>query len=390
MNLHEYQAKSLLAKKGLPVLRGRLCTTPAEAAEAVRDLQGGINGRICVIKAQIHAGGRGRAGGIKVAKTPEEAEELARLMLGKTLLTAQTGKVGKVVKKVYVEEECKITGEFYLSMLLERSKKCLLLVSSPAGGMEIEEAARKMPDKILSRPLTLELGVESGLSEAIGLSFGFTAPLREQLLKLLSGMFQAFIEYDCSLIEINPLVLTPEEKLIVLDAKCVLDDNGLFRHPELEALRDWDQEDPRDAAAQRLGLSYVGLDGSIGCLVNGAGLAMATMDLIKQHGGEPANFLDVGGAASLESVREGFKILLADRKVKSILVNIFGGIVKCDLIADAVVQAVRELEPRIPLVIRLQGTNVELGRRVLAESGLNIITAENMEQAAKSAVEALK
>lgn len=382
MNLHEYQAKILLAKYGLPLLSGHVCYSPGEA-EAAADLLGG---GVCVVKAQVHAGGRGKAGGVKLAKNSSEARAHAEKILGMTLVTPQTGKAGKLVRKVYVEAGCNIQREFYLSFLVNRSEKCISIITSCEGGMEIEVVAHKSPEKVFTINIDPRSGIQPYHGRKLGVKLGLDAALSLKLAALVAALYNVFVTHDLSLIEINPLVLTKQGNFVLLDAKCSVDDNAIYRQDFLSAFRDYDEEDPRDLRASKHGLNFVGLDGSIGCMVNGAGLAMATMDIIKKYGGEPANFLDVGGGASKEAVTEAFKILLADSKVKGILVNIFGGIMKCDVIAQGIVAAAREVSLNVPLVVRLQGTNVELGRKLLSESGLALATADTMADAAQKIV----
>ena len=386
MNLHEYQSKHLLKGYGLPVLKGYLAYSPGEVEAAADNLGGGI----CVVKAQVHAGGRGKAGGVKLAKSAPEARKHGEAILGMKLVTPQTGAEGKVVRKVYVEAGCNIGREFYLSLLVDRARRCISIISSAEGGMDIEEVAHRSPEKILNTAVDPRVGFQTFQGLQIGLKLGLDIAATKKLTGIVQALYRVFVEKDLSLIEINPLVLTKEGEFVLLDAKCAVDDNALFRHPDLKELLDYDEQDPRDLRAAKFGLSYVGLDGNIGCMVNGAGLAMATMDIIKMSGGNPANFLDVGGGASKETVTEAFKILLSDPKVKGILVNIFGGIMKCDVIAGGVVEAARELGVQVPLVVRLQGTNVELGRKILDESGLQITSADTMDDAARKIVAAVK
>lgn len=386
MNLHEYQSKEIMRSYNLPVLRGFVCYSPAEAEAAADNLGGGI----CVVKAQVHAGGRGKAGGVKLAKNSNEARDAAAKILGMTLVTPQTGKKGKLVRKVYVEAGCNIGREFYLSLLVDRARRSISIIASTEGGMEIEEVAHKEPHKIVTIAVDPRVGLQPFQHLQLGLKLGLEIDKCKKLGAIVSALYKIFIERDLSLIEINPLVLTKEGEFILLDAKCGVDDNALFRQPALKALLDYDEQDPKDLRATKFGLSYVALDGTIGCMVNGAGLAMATMDIIKAFGGSPANFLDVGGGASKETVTEAFKILLSDSNVKGILVNIFGGIMKCDVIAGGIVEAAKELGVKVPLVVRLQGTNVEIGRKILADSGLKITTATTMDEAAKKIVEAVK
>ena len=386
MNLHEYQAKQVLAEFGLPILDGHLAHTPDEAETAARELGGGI----CVVKAQVHAGGRGKAGGVKLAKNPAEAAAHAKEILGMKLVTPQTGAEGKLVRKVYVEGGCNIDKEYYLSVILDRENQQLAIVASAEGGMEIEEVAKETPEKIITIGVNPFIGFQNFQGVQLGEQLGLDVKITRKLSKLVATLCKVFVEKDLSQLEINPLVLTKESEFIILDAKVSVDDNALYRHTDLAGLRDEDEEDPKDVRASKAGLSYVAMDGNIGCMVNGAGLAMATMDIIKQYGGEPANFLDVGGGATTEAVKEAFSILLSDDKVEAILVNIFGGIMKCDVIAEGVVAAAKELGMEVPLVVRLQGTNVKLGREILAKSGLKITPADTMADAAEKAVAAAK
>ncbi len=383
MNIHEHQAKDLLKPFGVPVPNGRVANTAAEAGTIAREMGGTV-----VVKAQIHAGGRGKAGGVKVVKSPEEAEKAAAAMLGKTLVTHQTGPQGREVTRLLIEEGLPIARELYLGIVLDRATGRVTVIASTEGGVEIEEVARKSPEKILKEVIDPAVGLLPfqcrRLAYALGLgkqAGPFTA--------LLQALARAFAEKDCSLAEINPLVVTQDGRLLALDAKINIDNNALFRRPEIEALRDLNEEDPKEYEASKLGLSYISLDGNIGCMVNGAGLAMATMDIIKLCGGEPANFLDVGGGATKERVTEAFKILLSDKRVKGVLVNIFGGIMRCDVIAQGVVDAARELGVTVPLVVRLQGTNVEQGRKILADSGLAITPADTIGDAAEKIVKAV-
>lgn len=382
MNLHEYQAKQVLREYGLPVLAGHLCYTPGEA-EAAADLLGG---GICVVKAQVHAGGRGKAGGVKLAKSTAEARAHAEKILGMTLVTPQTGAAGKLVRKVYVEAGCNIAKEYYLSLLVDRAKRGIVIIASTEGGMEIEEVAHKTPEMILNVMIDPKVGLQGYQTGKLAIDLGIPLEARKHFAQVVTGLYKAFVGCDLAMLEVNPLVLTKENTFVVLDAKVALEDNASFRQPKIRAMMDYDEQDPRDLRAQKYGLSYVGLDGNIGCLVNGAGLAMATMDIIKSFGGEPANFLDVGGGATKENVTEAFRILLSDPKVKGILVNIFGGIMKCDVIATGVIEAAKEVGLKVPLVVRLQGTNVDLGRKMLSESGLAITPADTMDDAAKKIV----
>lgn len=386
MNLHEYQSKELLGSYGLPVLEGYLCYTPGEVEAAADRLGGGL----CVVKAQVHAGGRGKAGGVVLAKTPSDARAAAERMIGMKLVTPQTGEQGKIVRKVYVEAGCQIAREFYLSLLVDRKHKCISIVASQEGGMDIETVAHDTPEKIITIKIDPKTGFQSFQGAQLGLALGLDVSLLKEFTRIVSNIYEVFLSYDLSLVEINPLVLTKDNQFVLLDAKCAVDDNALFRQDELKACTDYDELDPKDLRAGKYGLSYVALDGNIGCMVNGAGLAMGTMDIIKAYGGNPANFLDVGGGASKETVTEAFKILLSDDNVKGILVNIFGGIMKCDVIAQGVVEAARELAVKVPLVVRLQGTNVELGREILSQSGLQITPATTMDEAAQKIVDAVK
>lgn len=386
MNLHEYQAKQVLREYGLPVLAGHICYTPGEA-EAAADLLGG---GVCVVKAQVHAGGRGKAGGVKVAKGAADARAHAEKILGMTLVTPQTGATGKLVRKVYVEAGCNIAKEYYLSLLVDRAKRGIVIIASTEGGMEIEEVAHKTPEKILNVMVDPKVGLQGYQVGKLAIDLAIPLEARKHFTQVVTGLYKAFVGCDLAMLEVNPLVLTKENTFVVLDAKVALEDNASFRQPKIRAMMDYDEQDPRDLRAQKYGLSYVGLDGNIGCLVNGAGLAMATMDIIKSFGGEPANFLDVGGGATKENVTEAFRILLSDPKVKGILVNIFGGIMKCDVIATGVIEAAKEVGLKVPLVVRLQGTNVDLGRKMLAESGLAITPADTMDDAAKKIVSLAK
>ncbi len=384
MNVHEYQAKELLKRYGVPVPRGKV----ASRAEEVRALAQEMGG-VCVIKAQIHAGGRGKGGGVKLAKTPDEAVQRAQEMLGKKLVTHQTGPEGREVRRVLVEEGLNIDRELYLGIVLDRSASRVAVIASAEGGVEIEEVARKSPEKILKEIIDPALGLAPFQCRRLAYALELAQEQVGQMTKMMQALFRAFDESDCSLAEINPLVLTKEGKILALDAKMNFDSNALFRQQEIVGLRDLGEEDPREVEAGKYDLSYISLDGNIGCMVNGAGLAMATMDIIKGCGGEPANFLDVGGGASQEKVAQAFRILLSDRRVQGVLINIFGGIMRCDIIAQGVVEAAREMGVKVPLVVRLQGTNVELGQKILAESGLSIIPSETMAEAAEKIVKAV-
>jgi succinyl-CoA synthetase beta subunit len=384
MKIHEYQAKEVLRKFGVPTPRGLPCFSVDEAAEAARKL----GGAVWVVKAQIHAGGRGKGGGVKLARSIEEVREHASSILGMQLKTHQTGPEGQKVRRLLVEEGADIRKELYVGMVVDRGSQRAVLMASSEGGMDIEEVAEKTPDKIHKVAIDPSTGLADRDADEIARKIGVPDSAVAQARELLKGLYQAFDQMDGSLAEINPLIVTGGEKVMALDAKMTFDDNALFRHPEIVALRDLDEEDPAEIEASKFDLSYIQLDGNIGCLVNGAGLAMATMDIIKLYGGSPANFLDVGGGASAEKVTEAFKIMLKNPKLKAILVNIFGGIMKCDVIAQGVVTAARQVSLKVPLVVRLEGTNVELGKKILAESGLPIISAANMADAAEKVVKA--
>jgi len=386
MNVHEYQAKELLRAYGAAVPEGRVAGTPAEAEEAARALGGGV----VAVKAQVHAGGRGKAGGIKLAKTPSEAMVAASEILGMTLRTEQTGAEGKVVRKVYVEEGSDIARELYLGIVLDRAEEKLAIIASTEGGVAIEEVAAKSPEKIITAHVDPNLGLQSYQVRRVGFGLGLDADQVGRLHGFLEPLYRLFVEKDALLAEINPLVVTGSGELLALDAKLNFDDNALFRHPDIAALHDPNEEDPRELEAKQIDLAYVGLDGDIGCMVNGAGLAMATLDMIQVCGGAPANFLDAGGSADKEKVKEAFKLILRDPKVKAILVNIFGGIVRCDLIAEGVAAAAEELGVGVPLVVRLQGTNAEQGREILSQSGLDITPAETLGEAGEKAVAAAR
>ena len=386
MNLHEYQAKELMRLFGLPVLKGHLAYTPGEV-EAAADKLGG---KVCVVKAQVHAGGRGKAGGVKVAKSSSEARAVAEKMLGMKLVTPQTGEKGKLVGKVYVEDGCEIDRELYLSVLVNRDAKCLSIISSTEGGMDIEEVSEKHPEKINTTNISARVGLQSFQCYELAQKLAIPSEMVNDFGNLLRGLVRLFVESDLSLLEINPLVITKDKRFVILDAKCAVDDNALYRQPLLKGMLDYDEVDPKDLKAGKHGLNYIALDGNIGCMVNGAGLAMATMDIIQAYGGKPANFLDVGGGASKEMVTEAFRILLSDKQVEGILINIFGGILRCDITAQGVVEAARELSVKVPLVVRLQGTNVDQGRKILEESGLTIIPVVTMSEAAEKIVAAVK
>jgi len=386
MKIHEYQAKELLHQFGVAVPRGHLALTPLEAEGAARRLGGGL----CVVKAQIHAGGRGKAGGVKLARTPDQAHLLAEALLGVTLRTPQTGPEGQVVRKVYVEEGCRIARELYLGVTLDREAGRLAVMASTEGGVDIEEVAASHPEKILREWIDPLTGLNPFQARRLAFGLGLEGATVGAFVTLVSGLVEAYTATEAALAEINPLVVTEEGAVLALDAKMTFDDNALFRHPEVAALRDVDEEDPREAQAKVHELAYIALDGDIGCLVNGAGLAMATMDVIRLAGGAPANFLDVGGGADEEKVKAAFSLLLADAAVKAVLVNIFGGIMKCDVIAKGIVGAARTVGLDVPLVVRLQGTNVELGKQILAQSDLPIIAADDLGDAAEKAVRAAR
>ena len=386
MNVHEYQAKGMLREFGVPVPAGKLATTPAEAEDAAREL----GTAVVVVKAQVHAGGRGKAGGVKLAKSPSEAKHAASEILGMTLRSHQTGPEGKVVRKVYVEAGSAIEQEYYLAIVIDRATEKLSIIASTEGGMDIEEVAAKTPEKLLSLSVDGNVGLSGFQIRQIGFGLGFDADQIKKLVPFLDSLYRLFMEKDASQVEINPLVLTGSGDLIALDAKINFDDNALYRHPDVAALRDPAEEDPREREANEIDLAYVGLDGDIGCMVNGAGLAMATLDVINVCGGTPANFLDAGGGADKEKVKAAFELILNDANVKAILVNIFGGIVRCDLIAEGVVAAAGELGLKVPLVVRLQGNNAEKGREILASSGLDITPAETLRDAGEAAVAAVR
>ncbi len=386
MNIHEYQAKSLMAKFGVAVPRGAVAYTPEEAAEAATQL----GGSVWVVKAQIHAGGRGKAGGVKVVKSVDDARAAAKELLGKILVTHQTGPAGKEIKRVYVEEGCDIRRELYLGLLIDRATSRVTIMASTEGGTEIEEVAAKTPEKIIRIAIDPATGIMPFHARRIAFGLGLEGPQVGSAVKFITAMYKAFTELDASMVEINPLVVTGQGEVLALDAKLGFDDNALYRHKDVEELRDEDEEDPAELEAGKHGLNYIKLAGNIGCMVNGAGLAMATMDIIKLYGGEPANFLDVGGGATKERVTTAFKLILSDPNVEGILVNIFGGIMRCDVIAEGVVAAAREVSLHVPMVVRLEGTNVELGKKILRESGLAIVSADNLADAAEKIVKAVK
>ena len=389
MNIHEYQAKELLQKFDVATTRGTVASTLDEAEQIAREL-GDID---IVVKAQIHAGGRGKGaftngfkGGVHVRKTPAEVRDVAAKMLGQILVTHQTGPAGRKVNKVLVAESADIAREIYFAVLLDRATAAPVIVASTEGGVEIEAVAAKSPEKIIREPINPLAGLQPFQTRKLAKQLGFESSQLKSASKLFEGLYRTFIAYDCSMVEVNPLVVTRKGDVLALDDEVTFDDNAIYRHPEVAALRDIAEEDPREVEASKHGLNYIGLDGNIACLVNGAGLAMATMDIIKFYGGEPANFLDVGGGATEEQVTEAFKILIADKKVKAILVNIFGGIMKCDIIAQGIINAAKTLKLSVPLVVRLEGTNVEAGKKLIAESGLAVIAADDLADAAQKAV----
>ncbi len=386
MNIHEFQAKGILKRFGVSVPRGIVATTPDEAKSAAQSLGDGVS----VVKAQIHAGGRGKGGGVKVVRSPDEAAAKARDMLGKNLVTHQTGPEGRQVRRVLVEQGVNIERELYLAMVLDRAQSRVTVICSSEGGVEIEEVATKHPEKILKETIDPVIGLAPFQCRRLAFALGIPPALTGNMVGVMQGLYRAFDECDASLAEINPLIVTREGQVMALDAKMNFDSNAFFRQKEIVALRDLDEEDPREVEASKYDLSYISLDGNIACMVNGAGLAMATMDIIKLCGGEPANFLDVGGGANKEKVAQAFRILLADARVRGVLINIFGGIMRCDVLAQGVVDAARELNVRVPLVVRMEGTNVEIGKKILADSGLPIISAETMADAAEKIVKAVK
>jgi len=386
MNIHEYQAKAILRNFGVPVPKGHVVYN----GNAARDWAKRLGDGPYAVKAQIHAGGRGKGGGVKIAKNADEVKQFARDMFGMTLITHQTGPEGKIVKRVLIESGCDIADEFYLSFLVDRATDRVTLMASAEGGVNIEEVAEKTPEKIFFEAVDPVVGLTAFQARKVAFKLGFGVAQVKQAVPLLRNLYRAFVETDCSLLEINPLVLTGDGDLLCLDAKLNFDENALFRHLRIRDLRDYDEEDANEIEASQYDLSYISLDGNIGCMVNGAGLAMATMDIIKHYGGDPANFLDVGGGATIERVTEAFKLILSDTKVKGILVNIFGGIMKCDVIATGVIEAAKQIGVTVPLVVRLEGTNVDLGKKLLAESGLNIVSADGMGDAAEKIVKAVK
>jgi len=386
MNIHEYQAKALLARFGVAIPRGK----PAFSVDEALVGADALGGSLWVVKAQIHAGGRGKAGGVKIAKSRDDVRKYAEELLGKTLVTKQTGPAGRVIRRLYIEEGIAIARELYLGLLIDRATSRITVIASTEGGMDIEEVAEKHPEKIVKVAIDPATGLMPHHARRISYALGLEGDQIKKAAKFLDAIYRAFVELDASVVELNPLIVTKSGDVMALDAKMNFDDNALYRHKDVAELRDESEEDPTEREAASLELNYVKLDGSIGCMVNGAGLAMATMDIIKLYGGEPANFLDVGGGATRERVTAAFRIILSDPNVKAILVNIFGGIMRCDIIAEGVVAAARELSLRVPLVVRLEGTNVELGKKILAESGLPIVSADDLADAAKKVVGSLK
>lgn len=386
MNIHEYQAKDVLRKFGVSTLKGKVANSPDEAQTIAKEM----GGSVWVVKAQIHAGGRGKGGGVKLAKSLEEVHQLSSQILGMTLVTHQTGPEGKKVHKIFVEQGCHIAKEYYVACLVDRATGRVAMMASTEGGMEIEEVAAKNPEAILKIDIDPVVGLAAFQARQLAFDLGLPAESLTKATRFFMGLYNAFVASDCSIAEINPLVLTKENDIIALDAKMNFDSNALFRHPEILEMRDLTEEEPTEIEASKHDLAFIKLDGNIGCLVNGAGLAMSTLDIIKLHGGNPANFLDVGGGANKEKVTAAFKIILQDKNVRAILVNIFGGIMKCDVIAEGVIAASKEVGLKVPLVVRLEGTNVELGKKLLKESGLNITPADDLADAAKKAVIAAK
>ena len=393
MNIHEYQAKQLFERFGVATPKGIAAATAQEAAQTARNM--GLSQY--VVKAQVHAGGRGKGtfkngfkGGVHVVKSVEEVEEVAGKMLNQVLVTKQTGETGKLVSKIMVAEAVDLKKECYFAILQDRARECPVIVASTEGGMDMKEVAAPRPEAIIREHIDPALGILPFQALKIAVALGLTGPLLRQATKLITNVYKLFTALDCSLVEINPLVVTTDDRVCALDAKFNFDDNALYRHPEIMEMRDETEEDPREVEAGKYDLNYIGLDGNIGCMVNGAGLAMATMDIIKYYGGEPANFLDVGGSATEEMVTNAFRILTSDKNVKALLVNIFGGIMRCDVIAQGIVAAAKNIDMKIPLVVRLEGTNVEIGKKILADSGISIIPADNLDEAAQKAVAAVK
>lgn len=386
MKIHEYQAKELFKKHGVPVPEGGVALKPGEAVAIAKKL---ANYPV-VVKAQIHAGGRGKGGGVKLARSTDDVQTIAREIIGMTLFTHQTGPEGRLVKKVLVEQGLNIEKELYLSIIPDRASAQIAVMASEAGGMDIEEVAAKTPERIIKVHINPLLGMQPYHCRAVAFGLNLRPAVIKPFVTMLKNLYRLFVDYDCSLVEINPLVITNEEMVIALDAKVNFDDNALFRHPDIHAYRDLDEEDPLEVEASKFNLNYINLDGNVGNMVNGAGLAMATMDIIKQAGAEPANFLDVGGGASAEMVENGFRIILSDKNVKGILINIFGGILRCDVLANGVVEAAKKTGIKVPVVVRMEGTNVEEGRKILAGSGLNLITATDLKDAAQKIAEVVQ
>lgn len=386
MNIHEFQAKEVLRKFGVATLKGKIANTPEEAVAAAKE----IGGSLWVVKAQIHAGGRGKGGGVKIAKTLDEVRDLAKKILGMTLVTHQTGPEGKKVHKVFIEAGCNIAKEYYVACLIDRATGHVAMMASSEGGMDIEEVAEHNPNAIKKVDIDPVTGLGAWQARELAFAIGMSPEVVNKAVKFMMGLYEAFVKHDCSIAEINPLVVTKENDVICLDAKMNFDSNALYRQPAIVEMRDLNEEEPTEIEASKFDLAFIKLDGNIGCLVNGAGLAMATLDIIKLHGASPANFLDVGGGANKEKVTNAFKIILKDPNVKGILVNIFGGIMKCDVIAEGVIAASKEVGLKVPLVVRLEGTNVELGKKILADSGLNIIPANDLTDAAKKITAAIK
>ncbi|MBF0295416.1 MAG: ADP-forming succinate--CoA ligase subunit beta [Magnetococcales bacterium] len=386
MNIHEYQAKKILSGFGVKVPRGLVAYTPAEAEAAANEL----GSPVFVVKAQIHAGGRGKGGGVKVVKSIDEAREEAKRMLGMTLVTKQTGPQGKEVKRVYIEEGCRIARELYLGMVIDRANGRVTMMASTEGGMEIEEVAARTPEKILKEAIDPAVGFQAYQARNLAFGLGLVGPQVNKGVQFMTALYNAFVSCDASLAEINPLVVTEDGDVMALDAKMNFDSNALYRHKDILELRDLDEENPREVEASKHDLNYISLDGSIGCMVNGAGLAMATMDIIKLKGGSPANFLDVGGGATTEAVTAALQLILSDPNVKGVLINIFGGIMRCDVIAEGVVAAARQIDVKVPLVVRLEGTNVDRGKEILRQSGLAIIAADDLDDAATKVVAAIQ
>jgi succinyl-CoA synthetase beta subunit len=382
MKIHEYQAKAILARYGVTTPRGEVAYTKEEAREAAQRLKANVG----VVKAQIHAGGRGKGGGVKLARSGDEAEDIAGHILGMTLITTQTGPAGRIVKRVLIEEGLDIKRELYLGLLVDRASGLPVFMASAAGGMEIEEVAKENPEAILREPIQPVVGLQPYQARKIAFGLGLPGEVATHATPFFQALYRAFIDTDASLLEINPCVLTGDGKLVALDAKMTFDDNSLFRHPSLRELRDLDEEDPLEVEASKYGLNYIKLDGSVACMVNGAGLAMATMDIIKYAGGSPANFLDVGGGASSEQVKNAFRILMSDPSVRAVFINIFGGILRCDVLATGVVAAAKDLQLKVPVVVRMEGTNVELGQKILRDSGLNFTIADGMKDGAEKVV----